>query len=379
MGPNTGLVLGYETRNKRCCQCEVSTRTGVEKLHDCRKNYSGSSKGMEGDVAVSLFRKSAASNNKYSTLIGDDDSTTIAWLHSEVDSDIEKLSDVNHAKSNLHKQLNAVKSKHKELTQKVIQYIKKCFSYAVAQNPDNPIGLQVALNATPLHMFGDHSRCDIAWCGYIQRLGPNLPGTLPYKHSSLRAGTDLMSLELKSDLIKILGRFATNSRKLAAEGCSQRNESLNSTIISKTTKARHYGGSAQNDYWVSAGVAQKNLNYTYVPKVMDKLNISPWLHTSVHATRMSNVRERERARSQLPSCKRRRLIRKSERTGKGQADEVLEGVSYQIGVGYEETPDITQIPEAKFRPELLNPSDVDTAQIIVFDIKTANAGKHTLI
>ena len=65
-------------------------------------------------------------------------------------------------------------------------------------------------------------------------------------------------------------------------------------------------------------------------KVMEKLNISPRLHTSVHTTRMPNVRGRQRACNQLPSCKLRRLIRKSEPIGKGQADDVLERVSYQL-------------------------------------------------
>ena len=112
MGPNTGKVLDFETRNKRWSQCEVSKRRGTDKPHACRKNNAGSSNAMEGNVAVSLFKKSHSSNTKYKTLIGDDDSVATAWIHSDVDSDVQKLSDVNHTKSTMPKQLMGAKFKN---------------------------------------------------------------------------------------------------------------------------------------------------------------------------------------------------------------------------------------------------------------------------
>ena len=379
MGPNTGKVLDFETRNKRCSQCEVSERLGTDKPHDCRKNYAGSSKAMEGNVAVSLFKKSHSSSTKYKTLIGDDDSTTIAWIHSDVDSDVQKLSDVNHAKSTLHKQLMGVKCKHKELTVKVIQYVKKCFSYAISQNVDDTLGLKMALAAIPLHMFGDHTTCSMSWCRFVQQLGPKLPGQDPYKHSMFKDGGDLKSMDLKEDLQKFLGNFAANAHKLAPKGSSQRNESLNSTIVSKTTKTRHYGGSTQNDFRVSSAIAQKNMNYGYVPVVMESLDVSPGTFTTLHSERMSRKRDRERACSKLPSCKRRRLIRKSERNAKTAAYEVSEGVAYQSGIGL--TPDtdidVTKIPEPTSRPDLCPAPAINRDNIIIFDIETANSGTHS--
>ena len=72
MGANTGKVLDFETRNKRCSQCEIFEWLGTNKPYNCQKNYAGSSKVMKGDVAVSLFKKSHCSITKYKTLIGDD-------------------------------------------------------------------------------------------------------------------------------------------------------------------------------------------------------------------------------------------------------------------------------------------------------------------
>lgn len=52
IGIKSGKVIGYSTRNKRCAICEAASRTGLAKVrcHDCRLNWSGSSKAMEPDM-----------------------------------------------------------------------------------------------------------------------------------------------------------------------------------------------------------------------------------------------------------------------------------------------------------------------------------------
>jgi hypothetical protein len=47
-----------------------------------------------------------------------------------------------------------VAEKHKCLTTNVIQYIQKCFSYAVAQNKNNSEGLAKTMNQIVPHAFG---------------------------------------------------------------------------------------------------------------------------------------------------------------------------------------------------------------------------------
>ena len=52
IGIKSGKVIGYGTRNKRCATSEAASRTGQAKVrcHDCRLNWSGSSKAMEPDM-----------------------------------------------------------------------------------------------------------------------------------------------------------------------------------------------------------------------------------------------------------------------------------------------------------------------------------------
>ena len=52
IGIKSGKVIGYSTRNKRCAVCEAASRAGQAKVrsHDCRLNWSGSSKTMEPDM-----------------------------------------------------------------------------------------------------------------------------------------------------------------------------------------------------------------------------------------------------------------------------------------------------------------------------------------
>ena len=101
MGTHMKKVLDYDVVKKKCRQCDVSQRLGIHKEHDCRKNYFGSSKGMEAHSATKLFKRSNDVGLKYTRLIGDDDASTIARLHREVDDSIVKSSDPTHSKRTL--------------------------------------------------------------------------------------------------------------------------------------------------------------------------------------------------------------------------------------------------------------------------------------
>ncbi len=240
MGVHTGKVLDYATCNKICRQCQVCETTGQQKAHDCRVNYSGSAKGMEASCAVKMFTRSGKNGITYDTLIGDDDSSTLARLRSQVNPNIKKVADKTHVKRSFGGHLIDLKPRHKELTQKVIGYLTKCFTYALSQNIGDPVGLSNALMAIPKHAFGDHSLCDKSWCGYL-----NDPST--YRHKELPHGRDLSSKDLQDDIQTLILQYKSNAEQLCQPGSSQRNEALNSTIGSKTPKIRHYGSSFSND------------------------------------------------------------------------------------------------------------------------------------
>jgi hypothetical protein len=46
----------------------------------------------------------------------------------------------------------------------------KCFSYAIAQNKGKPEEIKKAIECIVPHAFGDHTKCNISWCGYKRDL-----------------------------------------------------------------------------------------------------------------------------------------------------------------------------------------------------------------
>ena len=369
MGVHTGNVLDYDVCNKKCRKCDNSQKTGTSVEHTCKKNYFGSSKGMEAHTASKLFLRSKDRGLKYKTLIGDDDSSTIARLRSEVDPEIIKVSDPTHTKRTLNGKLSAIKKSFKELSQTVIGYIELCFRAAIRQNEGNPEGLAKALNAIPPHMFGDHSECSDQWCGYLK--DPN-----SYKHRGLPYGRDLENAELKKELTVILSTYAKNADKLSKRGSSQQNESLHNTIGSKYLKIRDYSaGSA--DFRIAAGVAQKNIGYKYVSDVMESMNLSPGKFTQSHAARMDERKRKAQQHRKTPQAKRRRVILKSDRAQRQADAETRDGSTYQTGVGLEENQDFSKIPDRTPTPlsVSLSEQELDDGHIVLYDLETTGTGR----
>jgi hypothetical protein len=171
MGLVTGKVLAYSTRCKTCRVCEAAKKDGKEpRSHDCRANHEGSSKMMEPSVACELFTNSVNDGKvKYSTYVGDDDSTTLLHLSNNVPYGINKWSDQYHTKRSLSSRLYNLKERKKfpgatPLSSKVINYLAKCFSYCISQNKKNPKGLQKGFRSIVPHAFGDHHLCNPSWC-----------------------------------------------------------------------------------------------------------------------------------------------------------------------------------------------------------------------
>ena len=82
---------------------------------------------------------------------------------------------------------------------------------------------------------------------------------------------------LQRALNELISEYTTDVviRKLFPGANSQRNERLNSIIASRNSKTRFYGGSESNDFRVACAVAQKNIGYNYVSRVLEVLNIEP--------------------------------------------------------------------------------------------------------
>lgn len=91
-------------------------------------------------------------------IVGDEDSSMIAAVRkNKPEVNFHKLADKNHLTKNVSNELYKMRDKFKQLNRKgVIAHIKKCFSYAVAQNKGKSQDLAKQLKNLPDHLFGSH-------------------------------------------------------------------------------------------------------------------------------------------------------------------------------------------------------------------------------
>lgn len=191
---------------------------------------------------------------------------------------LKKISDFVHTKRSLNTRLYNL-SQHQKfpnssvLSQKVVNYLVKCFAYCVHQHKNQPEELAKAIQCIVPHAFGDHNKCDVLWCRYKQN-------PAEYTHHELTYGKDLHGSSLQQALQDLFSEYAstTVASKLAPCLDSQRNESLNGTIGSKNLKVWHYGGSESSDFRTACGVAQHNEGHNFICKTLIKTGINPGSH-----------------------------------------------------------------------------------------------------
>ncbi|XP_077277718.1 uncharacterized protein LOC143905924 [Temnothorax americanus] len=136
---------------------------------------------MEVSMAVEIFAKNPMFKEEsvvIGTIIGDDDSSTIAQFRRKSEHPVEKESDKNHAVCTLSKALWALK-----IPSKVIDYIKYCFGCVLEKSKDNEEAVRTGLLNIVPHAFDDHSNCGTC-CGYNKH-----PTT--YSHKILLGGKGL--------------------------------------------------------------------------------------------------------------------------------------------------------------------------------------------
>ncbi|XP_060572014.1 uncharacterized protein LOC132730174 [Ruditapes philippinarum] len=82
-----------------------------------------------------------------------------------------------------------------------------------------------------------------------------------------------------------------------------------------------------------------------IHKGYSKAGLSPGVHTKKYADKCMKRRLYKQEKAKLPSTKRRRLFLKKERAICQGANEALEGVSYQSGIGHEVNVDVEKLPD----------------------------------
>ena len=172
-------------------------------------------------MACELWNAAPEQNIKFSTYVGDDDTTTLSHLHQNVPYGVDKWSDIVHAKRSLTTRLYNLSSRCKfpsssTLSQKVINYLGKCFTYCIAQNRDAD-SLKKGLKCIVPHAFGAHENCNESWCGFKKE-------PLTYRHKDLPHHKDLHGEELKSALTSLFDEYTTDTatKKLVPFANSQK-------------------------------------------------------------------------------------------------------------------------------------------------------------
>lgn len=187
-----------------------------------------SAKSTEQDMIVSMVHEKSEKGIKVSTIISDDDTTTMSRLRQNMSPKIEKISDRNHIKKNFTSSLYSLQKKHKSLTSRVIHYLVKCFNYLLAQIQGNPQGIAEGLDALCSRPHVDHSSCSDTWCKHV-----NDP---THTFSSLPYRKPLQDKHLQISLKSVCNHWKQNTAKLSRLGSTQANESFNKTVSMKAPK-----------------------------------------------------------------------------------------------------------------------------------------------
>lgn len=109
----TKKVCFVDCRNKRCVACNRNIQRKKKGLrlhkHKCYRNYKGASGGMEPDIVIDGFKKLY---NKFTTVVTDGDSTTVARLKNscKYGHEIRQQLCCNHAVKSCGKKLREVKT-----------------------------------------------------------------------------------------------------------------------------------------------------------------------------------------------------------------------------------------------------------------------------
>ncbi|CAC5420363.1 unnamed protein product [Mytilus coruscus] len=78
---NTGKVVEFDVRTRNCSICQYHIGKNEPKpLHECNVNWTGSSKGMEPDMACSMIQGLLRIDITVGTLHADNDATTQSRL-----------------------------------------------------------------------------------------------------------------------------------------------------------------------------------------------------------------------------------------------------------------------------------------------------------
>ncbi|XP_071140202.1 uncharacterized protein [Mytilus edulis] len=350
-----------ELECSECSELEGSFDAGWQKRGSgwSYNSHTGSSKGMEPDMACSMIQRLAEDGYTVGTLHADNDATT----QSRLPRSIIKKDDKTHVKKNLSKRLYGLSKNYKQLkSAKVIPYIVRCFMYTISKHQNSKQSMKTELATIVPHIFGHHEQCSPTWCTYVKD-----PTKFRFKH--LPNGKALSGDKLREELDKLAQNYIERADRLLNLGSTQSNESFNNSVASFAPKNRFYGGTKSLKARVSSAVMQKNEGYGWLSKVNKNSLLSPGHLTILHGIRKDRRRKQIRKTQSTTNFKRKRLTIKSKKLKDNQRESVKEGDTYGGEIEVQEHIDTETIPsKMKFGGE---------ESVVVFDLETTGLSRKS--
>nr|XP_045618088.1 uncharacterized protein LOC123770336 [Procambarus clarkii] len=287
----TGMVVDYNTFCKNCKQCqmfksrkengkitqaEFDSEMGKH-LPDCDKNYDGTAKNMEADAAVLMWGRSQDNKLRYTTLVGDGDSSTfnkVCGMNNDAgpyeDVKVEKAEGINHFSkilaTQLARQMSLVKGKGK-LTNSTIQKLAGYFTKAIRDNIDTDwkqmrdaclSGLfhSTSTDEKPVHVHCPKGKD--SWCFYQQDIAN---GKTPRSHKKMILHFQLPSIHM-SEVLKIYHSLVSeeNMTKCLKGKTQNPNESLHHRVWKLSPKDK-YVGRVMVDFAMAVTAVNYNAGY----------------------------------------------------------------------------------------------------------------------
>lgn len=263
----------------------------------------------------------------FERLVCDGDSSVGAGVRDATDGKIIRLKDVTHTLKHLSNELFSAKSK--QITVKVIDYLKRMAAFAIKTNKDNPPAIVEALTSIPFHVFGMHSKCNKSWCNHQgaetgSKNSKHLDGPIDVE------GTNTFATNFNA--VKVaFEKLASKATELAPNGSTQQNESLNATITSKAPKRVDFASSSAIKFRCAAGVCQKNVGVAYTSELRMMNLISPGKWTLKYKQKLARERKNTALKRKSSIFKKRRRQLFFAKKNKKAQYEAKEGVTYRKG------------------------------------------------
>jgi hypothetical protein len=351
----TGLVLDFEVLSKYCHACVLQgkkTMTPIEREdweegHGpfCCKNFQQSSKAMEKEAALRMWRRSIAKNNmRYTQMLCDGDSVAFnAVSTAEGMYPVEKLECINHCDKRMG---TALRKKAKEeklggrrwgaLTGKVCQTLQSYYRNAVMKNLGDTAAMSKAIWASYWHCSSTdqephHQLCpagNSSWCFFNAAAAK---GEQPPPHKD-KLGTPI-SQDVARAILPVYERM-TNPTLLGrlTHGRTQNaNECINSQIWARCPKTV-FVGFERVSAAVASAVSHFNQGCSHLTQVMQQLNSSRTQLLKQYSTSKDKKRILRGDKESQPARKRMRKQNKLNKKTATGAQDRAEGPTYGAGM-----------------------------------------------